>query len=388
MRVCYFGFYDPEYPRNASLRRGLEAAGVTVLECNGPMELAPTHMRSTGVSGLSLARLRQELHAAWRSIQARRYLARTFRDLDGPIDAVVVAEFNQEFVPLARRLSRDVGAALVVDFFVSLYETSVIDRQAVFRYGPRAIGRYVADARAIRLADRLFVDTLENGQHFHEMFGGMRGKTFEIPLGAPEWVHSPTPLPERGERPLNVLWFGAYIPLHGLHTIIRAAKFLDDGGRFQFQFVGSGQLYDEIRELSHSEGCTNTEFKDWVSQDELRGLLRESDICLGIFGTTRKALGCIPNKVWQCMANGRPVITSANPTSERFLTAGEDALLVPPGDPAALAEALERLAADPDLAQTLARNAADLIRNSYTSGPLGARLLQAIEELKGSGTRP
>ena len=42
MRVCFFGLYDPEYPRNAVLRRGLQAAGVDVVDCRETLQLGDT----------------------------------------------------------------------------------------------------------------------------------------------------------------------------------------------------------------------------------------------------------------------------------------------------------------------------------------------------------
>ena len=57
----------------------------------------------------------------------------------------------------------------------------------------------------------------------------------------------------------------------------------------------------------------------------------------------------MPNKVWQAMAAGRPVVTADTPAVREVLEDGRGALLVPPGDPDALAAALARLAADPAL---------------------------------------
>ena len=54
----------------------------------------------------------------------------------------------------------------------------------------------------------------------------------------------------------------------------------------------------------------------------------------------------VPNKVWQAMAVGRPVVTADTPAVREVLEDGLTALLVPAGDPDALASALGRLAGD------------------------------------------
>jgi glycosyltransferase involved in cell wall biosynthesis len=64
-----------------------------------------------------------------------------------------------------------------------------------------------------------------------------------------------------------------------------------------------------------------------------------------------------PLKAFEAMAAGRPIVASDLPSSREVLRHGENALLVPPGDAAALAAALRRLADDPALAARLARGA-------------------------------
>lgn len=85
-----------------------------------------------------------------------------------------------------------------------------------------------------------------------------------------------------------------------------------------------------------------------------------------------------PLKLFEYLTLGRPIVASDLPAIREILTHERTALLVPPDDPAALAGALERLAADPDLAEALGRAARDLAA-SY-SWPERARRLEAALE--------
>ena len=112
--------------------------------------------------------------------------------------------------------------------------------------------------------------------------------------------------------------------------------------------VGSGQL-DELLE----QRPANVEWEHWVEYERLPGEYWEAGCALGIFGTSEKARRVIPNKAYQALACGTPLITANTAAARELLTDGESALLVPPGDPAALAAAMRRLAGDSELAQRL-----------------------------------
>jgi glycosyltransferase involved in cell wall biosynthesis len=62
----------------------------------------------------------------------------------------------------------------------------------------------------------------------------------------------------------------------------------------------------------------------------------------------------IPNKVFQGLACCRPVITADTQAARELLSHGMDALLVPAGDPEALAAAVRRIAGDPRLSRRIA----------------------------------
>jgi glycosyltransferase involved in cell wall biosynthesis len=106
--------------------------------------------------------------------------------------------------------------------------------------------------------------------------------------------------------------------------------------------VGTGQDYQRCRELA--VGNPRVTWLDWVPGEQLPDLVAGHDVSLGIFGTTEKALRVVPTKVYQGLAAGGVVVTSDTAPHRAMLDAA--AVLVPPGDPAALAAALRALAAD------------------------------------------
>jgi glycosyltransferase involved in cell wall biosynthesis len=111
--------------------------------------------------------------------------------------------------------------------------------------------------------------------------------------------------------------------------------------------------------------------------DEIRG----AGCVLGIFGTTAKAQRVIPNKAFQALACGAPLVTTDTPAARELLVHEESALLVPAGDPAALAEAVRQIASDPELAHRIATGGRAAYERSASEPVLGARWRSLIEGL-------
>jgi len=89
----------------------------------------------------------------------------------------------------------------------------------------------------------------------------------------------------------------------------------------------------------------------------------------------------IPNKAFQALACGTPLVTGDTAAARELLVDGESALLVPPGDPEALAAALERLATEPGLAAALSTGGLAAYREQASEDVLGRRWRGLLEEL-------
>jgi glycosyltransferase involved in cell wall biosynthesis len=119
----------------------------------------------------------------------------------------------------------------------------------------------------------------------------------------------------------------------------------------------------------------------WVNYGELPRELWGAGVALGVFGTSAKALRVIPNKAYQALATGPPLITGDTPAARELLADERDALLVPPGDPAALAGAIRRVAADPELARNLSVGGRRTYEEQASEEVLGARWRGLLESV-------
>jgi glycosyltransferase involved in cell wall biosynthesis len=319
MRVLYFGTYDRAYPRNAQVISALRATGVEVIEQHRSV-WERRHNWKVG--------LRQMLRVA----EAERSLRHT-GDVGRDADALIVGYPGHFDLPAAKRVAR--GRPVIFNPLVSLHDTVVSDRGR-FRQGSAAAGIvHLVDRRAFRRADVVVADTDAHARFFLEEFGLSAHRVEVCFVGAEDRLFHPGWQPE---RPFHALFVGKLIPLHGLETILAAAALAPE---ITFRVIGSGQLESLLPTRP-----TNVDWIPWVEYNDLPAEIQAAGCALGIFGSGPKASRVIPNKAFQALACGTPLITADTPAARELLADGRDALLVPPGDPIALAQAIRLLAGD------------------------------------------
>jgi glycosyltransferase involved in cell wall biosynthesis len=142
-----------------------------------------------------------------------------------------------------------------------------------------------------------------------------------------------------------VLYAGTHGISQGLTSVAEAAAALA-GQPIRFAFVGEGadkqRLSDRVAEL----GLRNVTMLPGVPHEQVPALLAAADICLVPLRDVPLFSAFIPSKLFECLAAGRPVVGAvAGEAAQILREAG--AQVVPPGDSAALADAIEPLAADP-----------------------------------------
>ena len=88
-----------------------------------------------------------------------------------------------------------------------------------------------------------------------------------------------------------------------------------------------------------------------------------------------------PNKVFEAMMLGKPVVVAANTNMDRMIEQANCGLVVPYGDEDALEQALSRLACDPDLRRRLGECARQAYESTYSWAVMAARLRKLYADL-------
>jgi glycosyltransferase involved in cell wall biosynthesis len=363
MRAMIFGTYDTTmHPRIATIAEGLAARGYEVTECNFPLGLSTADRVDMLAKPWKAVGLVTRLVSRWTS------LALKAKRLGRP-DVVVVGYLGHFDVRLARLLFRRGKTPIVLDHLVGASDTAK-DRR--LDGGPRQVLLRMIDSGALRAADVIVVDTQE---HLDALPPEHRDRAVVVAVGAPvAWSEAAAAAaPADGDGPLKVVFYGLYTPLQGA-PVIGAALGKLAGAPVEVTMIGSGQ--DEAETRAAAAGNTSVRWLDWVPSTELPGVVAEHDVCLGIFGTGQKALRVVPNKVFQGAAAGCAIVTSDTAPQRRML--GDAAVLVPPGDAGALADALANLAQDRPALAARRRAARELADERFTPAQVVVPLIERL----------
>jgi glycosyltransferase involved in cell wall biosynthesis len=184
------------------------------------------------------------------------------------------------------------------------------------------------------------------------------------------------PSSARTASPFTALFFGSFLPLHGVEFIIEAAGCLWEKDRsVRIVLIGSGQTLARAEARVSEMGLGNVIFEGWQSQTTIaEAVAARADICLGIFGRTAKAARVVPHKIYQAMALRKAVITARTPAIEEFFADRQDIYLCDRTEPESLAGAIRELKDNADLRESIAQKGYEAVWTRYHPAALGATL--------------
>jgi glycosyltransferase involved in cell wall biosynthesis len=190
-------------------------------------------------------------------------------------------------------------------------------------------------------------------------------------------------LPQNVESEPLILSVGRLVEKKGLGDLIAAADVLRGRGRvFQVEIIGSGPQRETLKAQAKRLGLAD--------RVRLAGAQAHEMVCLAYQRASVFVLPCviasngdrdgIPNVLLEAMASGVPVVSTPISGIPELIEPGVDGLLVPPNDPAALAEAIGKLLASQELRESLARAARAKIESSFSLDASAERLLAVFGE--------
>lgn len=316
LRLCYILAYrDPTYIRSRSLLAALER-----------------------MDGIKIIHAINRHKGLFRYVETLVALLRVRYQLNP--DCYILGFRGHEISWLVRLITY--GKPLIIDALMSPYAALIEERKM------GTLGAILArvwrpfEYRALHRADGILTDTLLHAQYQATLFGLSASKFCCVPVGAIEpGATSPASSAIDNRDSFIVLYYGSFLPLHGIATMVDAATLLRNQN-IRFLFIGGTRAQSRhLHKLCSAGGVVNYSHRRWMNFDELvTNEIPAADLCLGgPFGGTPQALRVVTGKTTQSLALGKVTVIGCIDEDFGFIDK-VNCLLVDQDNPQQLADAI------------------------------------------------
>jgi len=178
------------------------------------------------------------------------------------------------------------------------------------------------------------------------------------------------------------LYAGAHGMSNDLGVVLAAADLLRDRPEISFVLLGDGKDKPALQAQAVEMHLENVNFISPAPKAAMGAALAAANACIAILKPIPLYATVYPNKVFDYMAAGRPVLLVIDGVIRRVVEESQAGIFVPPGDPPALAEAICWLADHPQEAKEMGQRGRSLVEEKFDRAIWAERLAVLCESLK------
>jgi glycosyltransferase involved in cell wall biosynthesis len=196
---------------------------------------------------------------------------------------------------------------------------------------------------------------------------------------------------ELGLRDDEVLacYVGTIGMAHGLGTVLDAAGRLhEESPKVQILIVGDGAELGNLRSIAASRGLANVRFTGLVPRERVPGILAAADLALVTLKAAPVFKTVLPSKMFEAMAARRTIVLGVDGEARAVLERAGAGVAFPPGDAAALAATIARLAADPAGRRAMGESGRVFVEREFTRSVWARRYIDVLGEIGSVGLQP
>lgn len=175
----------------------------------------------------------------------------------------------------------------------------------------------------------------------------------------------------------------------GLESVIEAAALLAGGSeRIRFVLAGDGPNREAVLERAKGRGVANLSIHPSIAKEQTRAFYNACDVCLVPLASFPILQETVPSKIFEVMACERPVLASLGGEGARIVGEAGSGVVVPPGEPEAMAEAIRRLhATSTEERREMGRRGGRYVAAHNSRDRLAGKYLELLTEAARAGAR-
>jgi len=177
------------------------------------------------------------------------------------------------------------------------------------------------------------------------------------------------------------LYAGAHGMSNDLGVILEAANLLRERKDISFVLLGDGKEKPALEAKAIELNLETVRFIPPIPKIEMPSALAAADACIAILKPIEMYKTTYPNKVFDYMAAGRPVVLAIDGVIRQVIEQARGGIPVQPGDPVALADAVRMLADNPSMGREMGRQARTYVETQFNRARLADQLMTLLEEL-------
>jgi glycosyltransferase involved in cell wall biosynthesis len=177
------------------------------------------------------------------------------------------------------------------------------------------------------------------------------------------------------------LYAGAHGMSNDLDVVLESAKILQPRKDILFILLGDGKEKPSLQARAADESLSNVCFLPPIPKLEMPAALAAADVCIAILKPIEMYKTTYPNKVFDYMAAGRPVVLAIDGVIRQVIEQAGGGIAVRPGDPIGLADAVRKLADDPKMGREMGRLGHNYVKAHFDRAVLADRLMILMQEL-------
>jgi glycosyltransferase involved in cell wall biosynthesis len=179
-----------------------------------------------------------------------------------------------------------------------------------------------------------------------------------------------------------VIYAGAHGLSNDLNVVLDTANILREEDKIRFVMLGDGKEKPALIQRAARMNLGNVLFVPPVPKQDMPEVLRAADAGLAILKPLELYKTTYPNKVFDYMAAGLPVILAIDGVIRQVVDAAGCGIFVQPGDPQSLAASIRELSIDPDRSRNMGASGRNYVRQYFDRNKSAQKMAGLMEKIE------